>query len=62
MSCSEPKAEPDAYGDAGAYSNEVDEDFEDRDYEDGAETHRERQVEVLRELGATMNPDSPSLK
>ena len=57
-----PKAEPDAYGDAGAYGDEVDEDFEDRDYEDGAETHRERQVEVLRQLGATMKPDSPWLK
>ena len=62
MSCSEPKAEPDAYRDAGAYSNEVDEYFEDRDNEDGAETHRERQVEVLRQLGATMKPDSPWLK
>ena len=34
-----PKAEPNAYGDAGAYGDEVDEDFKDRDYEDGAETH-----------------------
>ena len=49
-----PKAEPDAYGDAGAYGDEVDEDFKDRDNEDGAETHRERQVEVLWQLGRTM--------
>jgi hypothetical protein len=49
-----PKAEPNTYGDAGTYSNEVDEDFEDRDNEDGAETHRERQVEVLWQLGRTM--------
>jgi len=62
MSCSEPKAEPDAYGDAGAYGDEVDEYLEDRDNEDCAETHRERQVEVLRQLGPTMKPDSPSLK
>jgi hypothetical protein len=39
MSCSEPKAEPDACGDAGAYGDEVDEDFEDRDNEDGGEAH-----------------------
>jgi len=43
--CLKPKAEPDAYGDAGAYGDEVDEDFEDRDYEDGAETHGSRFVE-----------------
>jgi hypothetical protein len=54
MSCSESKAEPNAYGDAGAYGDEVDEDFEDRDNEDGTETHRLRQVEVLRQLGPTM--------
>ena len=54
MSCSEPKAEPDAYGDAGAYGDDVDEDFKDRDNEDGGETHRLRQVEVLRQLGRTM--------
>ena len=52
--CLKPKAEPDAYGDAGAYGDEVDEYLEDRDYEDGGETHRERQVEVLRQLGLTM--------
>jgi hypothetical protein len=46
MSYSESKAEPDAYCDAGAYGNEVDEDFEDRDYEDGAETHGFLIVEV----------------
>ena len=57
-----PKAEPNAYGDAGAYGNEVDEDFEDRDNEDGAETHRERQVEVLRQLGPTTYPERPSVK
>ena len=34
-----PKAEPNAYGDAGAYGDEVDEDFEDRDNEDGGEAH-----------------------
>ena len=34
-----PKAEPDTYGDAGAYGDEVDEDFEDRDNDDGGETH-----------------------
>ena len=54
MSCSESKAEPNAYGDAGAYGDEVDENFVDGDDEEGAETHRERQVEVLRQLGATM--------
>jgi hypothetical protein len=57
-----PKAEPDAYGNARTYSNEVDEDFEDRDYEDGAETHLERQVEVLRQLGPTTYPERPSVK
>ena len=57
-----PKAEPNAYGDAGTYSNEVDEDFKDRDNEDGAETHRERQVEVLRQLGPTTYPERPSVK
>ena len=40
-----PKAEPDAYGDAGAYGDEVDEDFEDRDNEDGADAHGVRFVE-----------------
>lgn len=50
----EPGSEPDAYGDAGAYGDDVDEDFKDRDNEDGGETHRERQVEVLRQLGLTM--------
>jgi len=29
-----PKAEPDAYGDAGAYGDEVDEDFVDGDDEE----------------------------
>ena len=46
MSCLESKAEPDAYGDAGAYGNEVDEDLEDRDYEDGGEAHGFLIVEV----------------
>ena len=49
-----PRSEPDAYGDAGAYTNDVDKDFEDRDNEESAETHRLRQVEVLRQLGPTM--------
>ena len=40
-----PKAEPDANGDAGAYGDEVDEDFEDRNYEDGGNAHGVRFVE-----------------
>jgi len=48
-----PKAEPDAYRDAGAYSNEVDEYFEDRDNEDGAEAHGFLIVEVtFRQTGS----------
>jgi len=30
-----PKAEPDAYGDAGAYGDEVDEDFEQSENDEG---------------------------
>jgi len=50
----EPGSEPDAYRDAGEYTDDVDEDFVDGDDEESAETHRERQVEVLRQLGLTM--------
>ena len=35
MSCSESKAEPDAYGDAGAYGDEVDEDFKQSKNDEG---------------------------
>jgi len=53
MSCSEPKAEPDAYGDAGVYGDDVDEDFKDRDNEDGTETHGFLIVEVtFRQTGS----------
>ena len=34
-----PKAEPDAYGDAGAYGNEVDEDFKQSENDEGGEGH-----------------------
>jgi hypothetical protein len=40
-----PKAEPDAYGDAGAYSNEVDEDFKQSENYKSAEAHGVRFVE-----------------
>ena len=46
MSCSESKAEPDAYRDAGEYTNYVDEDFEDRHNQDGGEAHGFLIVEV----------------
>ena len=34
-----PKAEPDAYGDAGAYGDEVDEDFKQSENDEGADAH-----------------------
>ena len=34
-----PRSEPDAYRDAGEYTNDVDEDFEDRDDEEGGDRH-----------------------
>jgi hypothetical protein len=40
-----PKAEPNAYGDAGTYSNEVDEDFKQSENDEGANAHGVRFVE-----------------
>ena len=40
-----PKAEPDAYGDAGAYGDEVDEDFKQSENDEGANAHGVRFVE-----------------
>jgi hypothetical protein len=45
MSCSEPKAEPDAYRDAGAYGDDVDEDFEQSENDEGPNAHGVRFVE-----------------
>ena len=49
--------EPDGQGDADDKANDVDEGLVEDDDDGGAETHRERQVEVFRQLGPTMKPD-----
>ena len=46
----EPKGNENASEEAGQISHQ----FAESDDEEGSETHRERQVEVLRQLGPTM--------
>ena len=58
----EAGAEPQGNENASEEAGQISHQFTESDDEDGSETHRERQVEVLRQLGATMKPDSPSLK
>ena len=58
----QPRFEPDNESDTQEDADDVGEKFVRTKDERGAETHRVRQVEVLRVLGLTMKPDLPSLK
>ena len=58
----QPRFEPDDESDTQEEADDVGEKFVRTDDDKGAQTHRVRQVEVLRVLGATMKPDLPSLK
>ena len=51
---SEAGAEPQGNENASEEAGQISHQFTESDDEDGSETHRERQVEVLRQLGPTM--------
>ena len=59
VSYSKSEPEPDSESYAAGKAHDAGKNFDQTDYDEGAEAHRVRQVEVL---GLTMKPDLPSLK
>jgi hypothetical protein len=49
-----PESEPDTKSYAAGKADDAGKNFDQTDYDKGAETHRVRQVEVLPQLGLTM--------